>query len=57
MVPGKEMENHFGYLEVGETDSIQATVDDVIYNLWGIKEPNYVMSTIATGGLLLTDDK
>ena len=36
---------------MGETDSIQGKVDDVIYNLWGMKEPNYVMRMIATGGL------
>ena len=33
MVPGKEMEDHFGGVEVGETDAMQGTVDDVIYNL------------------------
>ena len=26
MVPGKDMEDHFGRMEVGETDSIQITV-------------------------------
>ena len=33
MVPGKDMEYHFGEVEVGGTDSIHVTVDDVIYNL------------------------
>ena len=33
MVPGKDMENHFGGLEVVETDAIQGTFDDIIYNL------------------------
>ena len=56
MVPGKEMEDHYGDVEVGEEDSIQGTVDDVIYNLWGMKEPNYVMRITATGGRLLADD-
>ena len=56
MVPGKDMEYHFGEVEVGGTDSIHVTVDDVIYNLWGMKEPNYVMRMMATGGRLLTDD-
>ena len=37
LVPGKEMEDNFGEVEVGETDSIQVTVDDIIYNLWGLK--------------------
>ena len=43
-------------MEVGETDAIQGTVDDVIYNLWGVKEPKYVMSMMATGGRLLGDE-
>ena len=30
MVPGKDMEDHFGKVEVAEIDSIQETVDDVI---------------------------
>ena len=56
MVPGKETEDYFGEVEVGETDDIQETVDDFIYNLWGTKEPNYAMRMMATGGQLLADD-
>ena len=41
---------------MGETDYIQGTFDYVIYNLWGMKEPNYVMRIIATSGRLLEDD-
>ena len=41
---------------VGETNTIQVTVDDFIYNLWGMKEPNYVMRMMATGGHILKDD-
>ena len=56
MVPGKETEDNFGEVGLGETDSIQVTVDDVIYNLWGVKEPNCVMRMMATGGHLLVYD-
>ena len=56
MVPSKDMEDHFGEMEVGETDAIQGTVDDVIYNLWGMKEPDYVTRIMDTGGRLLEDD-
>ena len=56
MVPGKETEDHFGEVELGGTDAIHVTVDDVIYNLWGMKEPNYLMRMMATGGRLLADD-
>ena len=57
MFPGKYTEDHFGEVEVGDTDAIQGAVDDVIYNLWGIKEPNYVMMMMDTGGRLLEDYK
>ena len=56
MVPGKDMEDNFGEAEVGETDSIQGTVDHIIYNLWEMKDPNYVMRIMTTGGCLLEDD-
>ena len=56
MVPVKDMEDNFGEVEVGDTDAIQGTVDNVIYNLWGMKEPNYVMMKMATGDHLLEDD-
>ena len=41
---------------MGDTDAIQGTVDGVIYNLWEMKEPNYVTSMMATGGRILADD-
>ena len=56
VVPGKEMEDHLEEVEVGETDAIQVTVDDVIYTLWGMKKPNYLVSMMATDSLLLEDD-
>ena len=57
MVPGKYMGDHFGRMVVGETDGIQGTVDGDIYNLWGMKEPIYVMRMMATGGCLLEDSR
>ena len=50
------MDDHFEEVGVGGTYSIQGIVDDVIYNLWGRKEPNYVMRMMATGSLLLEYD-
>ena len=44
LFPGKDMENYFGKVEVGDTYSIQVTVDDVIYNLCDMNEPNHLMS-------------
>ena len=50
------MEDNFGEVGVGETNAIQGKVDDFIYNLWGMKEPNYVMKMMAIGGHLMADD-
>ena len=47
------MEDHIGEVELGGIDSIQGTVDYVIYNLWGMKEPNCVIIMMANGGRLL----
>ena len=55
-VQGKETEDHFWEVEVGGSDAIQGTVDDVIYSLWDMKEPNYVMSMMDNGGRILADD-
>ena len=41
---------------MGEIDAIQETVDYIIYNLWGMKEPNYVMRVMETGGRPLLDE-
>ena len=56
MVPGKDIEDHFGGLEVGETYDVQVKVDDVIYNLWRMKYPKYVVSMMVTYIRLLVDD-
>ena len=45
MVPGKDMEDHLGGVEVWETDAIQVTVNDVIYNLWGMKDPAFLFNS------------
>ena len=50
------MDDNFGEVEVGETDAIQGTVDGVIYNLWGMKEPDYAMRMMDTGVRILTDE-
>ena len=41
---------------MGETYVIQGEVDGVIYNSWGMKEPNYVVRVTATGVRLLAYD-
>ena len=50
------MGDNFGEVEGGETYAIQGTVDYFIYKLLGMKEPNYAMRMMDTGGQLLADD-
>ena len=45
-----------GGMEVGDTDAIQGTVYDVIYNLWRMKEHNCAIRMIANSDRLLADD-
>jgi len=40
-------------VNVGDNHAILGTMDGVPYNLWGMKEPNYDMRMMATGGPLL----
>jgi hypothetical protein len=58
LVPGDVMQQHFDEegMKVGDTDAIQGTMDGQTYNLWGMKEPDYVMRMMATGGALLADE-
>lgn len=56
MVPGDAMERHFQDKEVGDTDAIEGVLDGVKYTIWGMKEPNYIMRMMATGGALLADE-
>ena len=56
MVLGNDVGNHFGKVEVWETNAIQGTVDYSIYNLCVMKLSSYVMRMMATYGRLLVDD-
>ena len=61
LVPGDAMERHFRSKDVGDVDAIagQMRADDgvdVEYTLWGMKEPDYVMRMMATGGALRSDN-
>jgi hypothetical protein len=37
-------------VDVGDCHAIAGTQDGILYNLWGMKEPDYVMHMMATGG-------
>lgn len=56
LVPGDAMQQHFDGMEVGAVDAISGELDGIPYNLWGMKEPDYVMRMMATGGALLPDE-
>ena len=55
-VPGDAMERYFLDKAVGEVDAIEGVSDGVPYTLWAMKEPDYVMRMMATGGPLTADD-
>jgi hypothetical protein len=53
-VPGDAMQQFFDAdgVNVGDNHAIAGTMNGVMYNLWGMKEPDYVMRMMATGGPL-----
>lgn len=51
LVPGEAIDAYFAEKDVGEHDSIQGTTEDgLTYFIWAMKEPDYVMKLMATGG-------
>ena len=53
-VPGEAMQSFFDVdgVNVRDCHAIQGEMEGTTYNLWGMKEPDYVMWMMATGGLL-----
>jgi hypothetical protein len=43
-------------IQVGENHAIQCVFKGMMYNIWGMKELNYVMQTMAMGGLMGYND-
>jgi hypothetical protein len=41
-------------VDVGDCHAIAGTQDGILYNLWRMKEPDYVMRMMTTGGLMTT---
>ena len=39
-------------MNAGGVDAIEGTMDGIMYTLWGMKDPHYVMRMMATGGPL-----
>ena len=52
-VPGDEIDQHFTAKEVGATDTLKGVLDNVPYDIFCMKEPDYVMKIMSTyGGLV-----
>lgn len=56
LVPGVAMDARFNGKNTGECDAISGTLNGSPYKIWGMKEPDYVMKIMATGGVLEEDD-
>ena len=57
-VPGELIDDHFSDKEVGSTDSLKGKIDGVHYDIFCMKEPEYVMKIMSTyGGLLVNDNQ
>ena len=55
-VPGEAIDQHFKDKEVGETDSLYGELEGVHYDIFGMKEPDYIMKIMSTyGGLNVND--
>ena len=56
LVPGPAMDDRFAAKEVGSVEALCGTLNNVEYHMWCMKEPDYVMRIMATGGVLESDE-
>ena len=55
LVARDAMQQYFHEHYVGNIDAVAGTLNGIPYNLWCMKEPDYVMRMMATGGALLAN--
>ena len=55
-IPGDEIEEHMKEKKFGEVDCLKGTLDNEPYNVYCMKEPDYVMKLMATYGSLTHHD-
>ena len=55
LVPGDAISEYFETKSVGETDVISGKLSGIEYFIWGMKEPDYVMKIMGSGGALVLD--
>eukprot|EP00986_Skeletonema_menzelii_P014601 scaffold9796_cov108-Skeletonema_menzelii.AAC.1 len=54
-VPGQAMAQWFADKAVGSLGCISGVLNNCKYTIWAMKEPNYVMKIMATGGNMFTE--
>ena len=52
LAPGKLIAEQFTGKVLGYIVEISGAFDDITYNTWCMKEPDYMMSLVANGGAL-----
>ena len=55
-IPGDAIDARFAPLATGQVGALNGLLNNTRYFVWGMKEPNYVMKIMATGGTLESDD-
>ena len=53
---GTSVNEHMAGREIGDVDAIQESLEGVTYNVWAMKEPNYVIKMMVTHGSLVVDE-
>jgi hypothetical protein len=55
-VPGQAMAAWFADKAVGYVGCVSGVLNSVKYTIWAMKEPNYIMKIMATGGNIFTEN-
>ena len=57
-ITGDAIDNRLAGNNMGDVAAVEGYLDDTIYNVWAMKEPNYTMKIMGTAsGLFMVDDK
>ncbi len=56
LVPGNAIDSRFNHKPIGECNAICGLLKNKRCFIWGMKEPDYVMKIMATGGALISND-
>ena len=55
-IPGAAIDNWFSDKAVGAVEALTGMLTGIRYFVWGMKEPDYTMKIMATGGVLASDE-